>query len=357
MQDTYLFAEEPTIYDVIEHQRQSAEQTLSDLPATSVLHRPIDELLAELVGRFRLDVPVLDRANTTQLPNEEVDIDVSGDIRRAFLDDGPHYVKGTAVRIAVPFKGEAILFGYATSPYSNGIPGDVDNGAVVLAHMAEHADPTLIRGEFENLIDQIEHMLQMLRGPAEEWNQELPKLVRSRLEERRSKLRHDKELALGYATALPTQAPVTIEGSQPLPARLDREYDVFLSHASEDKSAIARPLYSALVAQGISVWFDEAVLEMGDSLRRKIDDGLATCRYGVVILSPRFLAKQWPQRELDGLVARETASGGKAILPIWHDLDGDTLLRYSPVLADRFAGRSEEGVASLVEKILRVLRN
>jgi hypothetical protein len=134
------------------------------------------------------------------------------------------------------------------------------------------------------------------------------------------------------------------------------EYDLFLSHASEDKDAIARPLYEALIAEGISVWFDEAVLELGDSLRRKIDEGLAKCRYGVVILSPKFLSKEWPQRELDGLVARETASGDKAVLPIWHELDRETLLRYSPPLADRLAGRSEEGIPALVEKIRRVLR-
>lgn len=123
-----------------------------------------------------------------------------------------------------------------------------------------------------------------------------------------------------------------------------KPHDVFLSHASEDKDAVARPLYQALTAAGISVWFDEAVLELGDSLRRKIDAGLARCRYGIVILSPRFFEKHWPQRELDGLVAKETASGDKAILPIWHDLQLEDVIRYSPTLADRLAGRSEEGL-------------
>jgi hypothetical protein len=73
-------------------------------------------------------------------------------------------------------------------------------------------------------------------------------------------------------------------------------------------------------------------------------------------LEPHFLEKEWPQRELDGLVARETASGEKALLPIWHELDRSTLMKYSPPLADRLAGRSAEGVAALVEKILRVLK-
>lgn len=132
-------------------------------------------------------------------------------------------------------------------------------------------------------------------------------------------------------------------------------YDIFISHASEDKDAIARPLYNALVENSISVWFDEAAIKLGDSLRRKIDEGLSKCRYGVVILSPHFLSKEWPQRELDGLVARETALGEKRILPIWHELDRATLLRYSPPLADRMAGLSEDGVPALVKKILQVL--
>jgi hypothetical protein len=136
----------------------------------------------------------------------------------------------------------------------------------------------------------------------------------------------------------------------------DGQYDLFLSHASEDKDSLARPLYAALREQGVSVWFDEATLELGDSLRRKIDDGLAKCRYGVVILSPRFLSKQWPQRELDGLVARESASGEKSILPVWYELDGKTLLQYSPTLAERLAVRWEDGLSVVVEKILRVLR-
>jgi hypothetical protein len=144
--------------------------------------------------------------------------------------------------------------------------------------------------------------------------------------------------------------------ASPPPPPVAVQYDLFLSHAFEDKDAIARPLYAALTAKGVSVWFDEATLEIGDILGRKIDEGLSKCRYGVVILSPSFLSKQWTQHELDGLVARETTRGEKAILPVWYQLDQKTLLEYSPPLAQRLAGRSEEGIDVLVEKILRVLR-
>jgi hypothetical protein len=136
----------------------------------------------------------------------------------------------------------------------------------------------------------------------------------------------------------------------------ERAYDLFVSHASEDKDGIARPLAQALAARGVTVWFDEAVLELGDSLRRKIDEGLTQCKYGVVILSPRFFAKEWPQWELDGLVARETASGEKAILPIWHQIDRDAVTRHSPLLAGRLAARSSDGIEAIVEKIMAVLK-
>ncbi len=137
---------------------------------------------------------------------------------------------------------------------------------------------------------------------------------------------------------------------------LPRE-DIFLCHASEDKAAIARPLYTKLKRARVSVWFDEATLTLGDNLRRKIDDGLARCRFAVVILSPRFFAKDWPQRELDGLVARENASGEKVILPIWHRVTKSQVARFSPMLAGLLAGKSNEGIPALVRKIKQVLES
>ena len=77
-----------------------------------------------------------------------------------------------------------------------------------------------------------------------------------------------------------------------------QKFDLFISHASEDKDSIARPLYHALIAHGFSVWFDEAELRLGDSLRSSIDDALAKCRYGIVILSPSFFKKNWTTLEL-----------------------------------------------------------
>ncbi|MXX53618.1 MAG: toll/interleukin-1 receptor domain-containing protein [Dehalococcoidia bacterium] len=110
------------------------------------------------------------------------------------------------------------------------------------------------------------------------------------------------------------------------------EYDVFISHASEDKD-FADPLYQALTGAGLRVWYDRSEIQIGDSLRRSIDTGLDNCRYGVVILSASFIEKDWPQYELDGLVTRQNR-GERVILPIWHRVTADDIRRFPSPLTD-----------------------
>jgi Domain of unknown function (DUF1883)/TIR domain len=114
------------------------------------------------------------------------------------------------------------------------------------------------------------------------------------------------------------------------------EYDVFISHATEDKDEIVRPLANELVSAGLRVWYDEFALRIGDSLRRNIDAGLAKSRFGVVVLSHAFFAKNWPQYELDGLVTREM-TGEQTILPLWHRITKAEVIARSPSLADKVA--------------------
>ena len=113
-------------------------------------------------------------------------------------------------------------------------------------------------------------------------------------------------------------------------------YDAFISHASEDKERVVKPLARQLTALGYDVWYDEFALKVGDSLRQSIDQGLASSRYGIVVLSPSFFAKNWPQYELNGLAAREI-DGKKVVLPIWHEVSKADVMKYSPTLADKVA--------------------
>lgn len=135
------------------------------------------------------------------------------------------------------------------------------------------------------------------------------------------------------------------------------EYDVFISHAYEDKEEVARPLADLLVERDVIVWYDEFSLTVGDSLRRSIDLGLASSRFGAVLLSPDFFSKEWPKAELDGLVAKQRAQGGKVLLPIWHRLTKDDVLRHSPTLADLKAlNTSVMTMAEIADEIGAVVR-
>ena len=113
-------------------------------------------------------------------------------------------------------------------------------------------------------------------------------------------------------------------------------YDVFISHASEDKDDFVRSLANALVNKGLRVWYDEMTLSMGDSLRQKIDNGLANSRMGLVVLSPAFINKGWTNYELDGIVTR-AVSGEQILLPIWHNIIKQQVVDFSPSLADKVA--------------------
>src|ERR1051326_4003373 len=87
---------------------------------------------------------------------------------------------------------------------------------------------------------------------------------------------------------------------------LHTKWDVFISHSSEDKESFVRPFADALVRAGLRVWYDEFSLAVGDPLPRSIDKGLANSTFGIVVISHSFLAKEWPRKELDALIERES---------------------------------------------------
>ena len=132
------------------------------------------------------------------------------------------------------------------------------------------------------------------------------------------------------------------------------KWDLFISHASEDKEEVVLPLAKALQSAGLRVWLDQQQLEVGDSLRAKIDAGLAASRFGVVVLSKAFFRKHWPEKELDGLAAKERRKH-KVILPVWHKVDQRLVAKFSPTLAGVLALDTSAGIGSIAMKITKVV--
>ena len=136
----------------------------------------------------------------------------------------------------------------------------------------------------------------------------------------------------------------------------DEEYDVFISHAWEDKEDFVDELVTEMRRLGIKVWYDTDRLKWGDSMREKIDKGLSKSRYGVVVLSPDYIRedKYWTKSELNGLFQVETING-KTILPIWHKLTKKQVTEYSPIIADRKALTTSDYTAEEMANTLKEL--
>lgn len=134
-------------------------------------------------------------------------------------------------------------------------------------------------------------------------------------------------------------------------------YDAFISHATEDKESFVNEFVEELKNRTVKVWVDALRIQWGDSLRKSIDEGLKKSHFGVVVISPHFIAKGWTQYELDGLFEREM-SGGKVVLPIWHNITKSEVQKFSPSLAGRKAMTTGIMTAGeIADELVKLLSN
>lgn len=133
-----------------------------------------------------------------------------------------------------------------------------------------------------------------------------------------------------------------------------KEFNAFISYASEDSKEFVLPLAEKLIGIGLKIWFDQFCLKVGDSLREKIDYGLLSSEYGIVILSQAFFSKKWPQIELNALYSLEI-DGRSAILPVWKDISREQVGKYSPLLADKYAAKAYEGIERVAAQLVEVI--
>lgn len=109
--------------------------------------------------------------------------------------------------------------------------------------------------------------------------------------------------------------------------------DVFLCHAWDDRTGVAKELHDLLDSLKVSVWFSEKDVALGMPLLREIDKGLAKSRVGVVLVTPSFLRRIQESgiadKELSALLARDL------LIPIVHGTTYEALRHISPLLASR----------------------
>jgi hypothetical protein len=113
--------------------------------------------------------------------------------------------------------------------------------------------------------------------------------------------------------------------------------DIFICHAGEDKAEIVRPMVEAFSQAGISCWYDEAEIRWGDSITKKVNEGLASSTYVVVVFSSAFVQNNWPQRELNAVLNQEASTGEVKVLPllVGSGEEKKQILKQFPLLNDK----------------------
>ncbi|MBW1638912.1 toll/interleukin-1 receptor domain-containing protein [Microbacterium resistens] len=145
----------------------------------------------------------------------------------------------------------------------------------------------------------------------------------------------------------PAEQELTERLQHELAGRDDREWDIFLSYARIDGSAVAAELKDELESLGVRVWFDEVAIIPGQSQALQMDRGLRKARAGVVLLTPAYLTGRfWTERELGVLLGKST------LIPVLNGVTFADVAEYSGFLPD-LAGfeTSRDSVAVIAEKI------
>lgn len=351
-----------SIFDVMESQKKRLREELQRLPLSRLDDPGLSERLA---AEFGMDVPVLEEERK-YAKTQETQVDVSRDPMRFITDRSrPFCLPGTELRIFVPFTGDPAVLNVRPTSFDLNPPRAEVVGTELCFTYKFVDTPSSLTAEYERAIAQVKKYLDWLRPSAGQLRSELLQQAQTIVAQRK-KQAADHAQALGKlgipiknggAQAAPAQAEAVraiAESRDSTRGRRPAAWDVFICHASEDKDEIARALANALYAKGLSVWYDEFSLRVGDSLRQSIDHGLLRSKFGIVILSPNFFEKHWPQQELNGLATRELG-GKKVILPVWHKVGFEEVRQYSPTLADRLAVSTSEGLDRVVQKIMEAM--
>lgn len=191
------------------------------------------------------------------------------------------------------------------------------------------------------------------------------KLQNEEAADKKKEEKAQKTIQQGYARriselSIQLHHQTTVALQQRIPAEIgSEEYDVSISHAWEDKEAFVDEFVAELSALDINVWYDKQQIAWGDSMRAKIDKGLAKSKFGVAVISPNYIAdgKYWTKAELDGLFQLESVNG-KMLLPIWHNITKKEVMEYSPIVAGRLAMTTTSMTPKeIADELVKLLKN
>jgi hypothetical protein len=352
----------PDFHSVLEHYKAKlveAYEQLSDEEAVD------EHVQSNLKKQFMLDVPVLRPQGEIWAEEGVAKVDVRRlPNRMPGLGDRPIYEDVPQFTVHVPFDDDPGVFGISPSIFGGtSVSGEIVGNELLLTFLMVMPGQDL-QGNIDNTIRRVNSTLSHLREQTLVFDQGLivalaqAVMLRKQRIQMRSGAIHNLRIPIRSApvkkivSAEPVRRQAAAKTVKPAEPQI---WDVFLSHASEDKPYVEE-LHRTLVAAGVLVWMDKAVLRWGDSLRSRIDDGLKRSRFVIVVLSKAFLGlKKWTEYELDSAFSLETVNE-KRILPLWHGITHEDLKNYSPALSDRLAlDSSQQTPTDLANELLILL--
>ena len=198
----YLFDERGSPYEITLMLPDRLKKELTAISQEVLLNTSAEVLTEEIVQRYRLNVPVLDRNDISEFEPVETRLQVPQNSQYGFFGGpGPYFVDATLFKISVPFTGDKNLFKYATTGHGNPIEGEVLDDAVVLTHIAKDPVPEAVNKEFQSRLDRIETTLQFSRDSVSDWNNGLTNRVKPAVENRMSTLQRNQSMTLGFKKA------------------------------------------------------------------------------------------------------------------------------------------------------------
>ena len=361
MHSDRLFAG-PDFHSVLEHYKAKLVQAYEQLSDEEALDEQVQR---NLKGRFWLDVPVLRPQGEIWAEQSTAKIDVRRlPNRLPSLGDRPIMEEVPEFTVHVPFDGDPDVFGIAPSIYSGSPASGKIVGQELLLKFLIVIPGFDLQGSIDGTLGQINSTLRHLREQMVVFSQGLDTalsqavMLRKQRIQMRSSAVHDLKIPIRTAPPRerPRRAPESRSPGSKMGQPKPQMWDVFISHASEDKAYVDE-VHRTFVAAGIQVWVDKGVLRWGDRLRSRIDDGLKRSQYVIVVLSNAFLRmKKWTEYELDSAFALETVKE-KRILPLWHGVTHEELVEYSPGLSNRLAlDSNKQSPTDLANELLILLK-
>ncbi len=102
------------------------------------------------------------------------------------------------------------------------------------------------------------------------------------------------------------------------PHRTPFRYDVFLSHSSADK-AVVLELAERLRAAGLRVWLDDWIIQPGDLIAAKIEEGLEHSAVLLLCMSANAFGSEWVSLEGHTAIFRDPQNLERRFVPLRLD--------------------------------------